>query len=338
MEVGCVFILFDTNVWFSQLGLQTHHGAAVRFFARQRDAIVAIPEIVELELEERLTAHLLSLRKNIEDSHRKLLPVLGKLQPLRIPSEDEVRRAVESIIPDFDIPVRRIPFNLEAARLSMMKLLSKIAPSAHSEQFRDGVIWAHCLELLEEGDVYLVSEDKAFYQERDYKKGLAKELAQEVAQVSATRKVQLKKDLSQLLDEIRMPIQLDNADLFESILQKKEMIEDLLVSNGFDLCGRVEGEAKCFATEEAERVYMSFDLDHPCQDSTGAGRRPGELKLEGSGFLDPITKETSGVRLSRIRLEYPDWEPGDPPRGTVFVSAHVNAPEVHQIRFPLESQ
>ncbi len=332
-----MFILFDANVWFSQLGLQSHHGAAVRYFARRRNATVAIPEIVQLEVEETLTAHMLKFKKQIEDSHRQLLPVLGRLQSIRLPSEEEIRKAVENIIPDFDVPIRRIPFNVDAARSSMMKLLRRIAPSEKSEQFRDGVIWAHCLELLSEGDVYLVSKDKDFYHQRDYTKGLAPELVEEMKRESKTQKVELKKDLAQLLDEIRMPIQLNSAELFKSIReQQSETVEEILTPHGFELCGHVEGEVKCFATEEAQKVYLTFSFVHPCQDSTGAGRRPGELKLKGSGFLDPETEQTNEVRLSNILLEYPDWEPGGPARGTVFLSAHFNAPEVHHIRFLLD--
>ena len=183
-----MFILFDTNVWFSQLGLQSPIGAAIRHFTRRRNATVAIPEIVQLEVEETLTTHMLKLKKQIEDSHRQLLHVLGKLKPIHLPSEEEIRKAVESIIPKFDVPIQQIPFNVDVARSSMMKTLRKIPPSGEkNEQFRDGVIWAHCLELISEGDVYLVSEDRDFYQGKNYQNGLASELAEEMRHRSKTR-------------------------------------------------------------------------------------------------------------------------------------------------------
>ena len=332
-----MFILFDSNVWISQLGLQSRYGAAVRYFANRRSATVAIPEVVQLEVEEKLIGHLLKLKKQIEDGYRQLLPVLGKLQPIALPTEDKIRETVTSIIPDFDVPIRQIPFNLDAARSSMMKLLRKIPPSESSEQFRDGVIWEHCLELLNEGDVYLVSEDKDFYQQRDYTKGMASTLIEEMQQRSATCVVKLKRNLEQLLAEIRMPIRLNSSQIFESIrAQESETVEDILMSHGFELCGGVEGEVNCFATEEAKKIYFTFSLTHSCRDSTGAGRSDGELKLKGSGFLDPETKKPTEVQLSNIRLEYPDWKSGGPARGTVFVSAHFNAPKVHRIRFPLD--
>ena len=333
-----MFILFDSNVWISQVGLRKKNGAAIRHFARRRNATVAIPEIVQLEVEEILTARMLEQKKKIEDSYRELLSLLGKLESIHLPSEEEIRKAVESIIPDFDVPIRRIPFNIDAARSSMMKALRKIPPSSEKkEQFRDGVIWAHCLELLSEGDVYLVSEDKDFYHQRNYQKGLAPELIEEMHCRSKTWEVKLIQNVTQLLDEIRMPMQLDDSELFKSIMvQQSEQVEEILTSNGFELCSRVEGKVNCFATEEAQRIYFTFSFVHPCQDSTGTGRRPGELKLEGSGFLNPETMDTNEVQVSRILLDYPDWEAGGPARGAVSVSAHFNSAAVHEIRFSLD--
>ena len=333
-----MFIVFDTNVWFSQLGLQSPIGAAIRHFAIRQKATVAIPEIVQLEVEETLTAHLHKLKKQIEGSHHKLLHVLGKLEPIHLPSEEEIRKAVENIIPKFDVPILQIPFNIDVARSSMMKALRKIPPSSkNNEQFRDGVIWAHCLELLSEGDVYFVSEDKDFYQGKNYKNGLALELIKEMRHQSKTRKVKLMPDLTQLLEDIRIPIQLDDKELFDSIMvQQSEIVEEILYSNRFELCGRVAGEVKCFVTEEAQRISFTFSFVHPCQDSTGTGRRPGELKLEGSGFLNPETMDTNEVQVSRILLDYPDWEAGGPTRGAVSVSAHFNPPAEHKIEFRLD--
>ena len=332
-----MFILFDTNVWISQLGLQSKYGAAVRHFARRQNAVVVIPEIVKLEVEEKLTERLLQLKKQIEHNHNQLLPLLGKLQSIRLPSEEEIRKTVANIIPDFDVPTLEISFNVDVARSSMMKLLRKIPPSKSTEQFRDGVIWAHCLELLKEGKVYLVSEDKDFYENRDYTKGLATELTQEMQQCSKSNKVKLRQNLTALLQDISMPIYINNGELFESVRkQESETIEELLTSHGFELWGQVIGQADYFATEEADNVYFTFKFTHPCQDNTGAGRRQGELIFAGFGFLDPKTKKTNEVQLSNILLEYPDWEAGGPARGAVFVSMHMNAPKIHRIRFPLD--
>ena len=139
------------------------------------------------------------------------------------------------------------------------------------------------------------------------------------------------------MDEIRMPFRLDKSQLFNTVkAQLDETVDELLNSHGFGLCGHVRGEINCFATEEAQKVYFDFNLVHPCQDNTGAGRHDGELTLAGSGFLDPETKQTKEVKPSSILLRYPDWEPGGPARGHYFLSMSLNAGGVHTIRFPLD--
>ena len=331
-----MFILFDSNVWISKLGLQSQNGAAVRHFARKRGATVAIPEVVRLEVEEHLTALLIDHRHKILESHRQLLPVMRTLQTLDLPSEESIRQAVTNIIPDFDIPIRQIPFSEGAARLSLMKLLQKVPPSKKSEQFRDGVIWAHCLELLEEGDVYLVSEDKDFYEQRVYEKGMSHELIEEMKKRSETRQVKLIPNLTELLEEIRIPLEVDIDRIFKVVQTKSDgSLNEILSPNGFELCGCVEGHVECFATEEANKIWLKYSGTHRCQDVTGSGRRHGVLKFEGSGFFDLATDTMYELDLSRIRLDYPDWEDGGPPRGIILVSAHFNAPGVHRIRVPI---
>ena len=237
---------------------------------------MVIPEIVRLEIEERLTGLLLELRKQAEDSHRQLLKVFHKLQPLALPSEDDIRGVVSRIVANFDVPIREVEFNRDVARSSMIKLIRRIPPSRTKEEFRDGVIWAHCLELLDEGEVYLVTRDKDFYDQRSYQNGLASELVSEMEKCSRVNRVILMKDLNDLLSEIRVPLELPMAQLFESIRDREsEAVAKILVPHGFETVGSVRGEVHCFATENADQVYFDFRLSQPCRDSTGSGRASG---------------------------------------------------------------
>jgi hypothetical protein len=44
-----------------------------------------------------------------------------------------------------------------------------------------GVVWADCLRLAQHTPVLLISQDKGFYEGRDYSKGLAANLLREAA-------------------------------------------------------------------------------------------------------------------------------------------------------------
>lgn len=333
-----MFILFDSNIWISQLGLRSKDGTAVRFFARRHNAKIAIPEIVELEIEEILTQRMLESRRRMENDHRQLLFIFKKLTKPRLPSEDKIREAVANIIPDFDVPVRRIPLNLEVSRSSMLKSIRKTPPSKKKEQFRDGAIWAHCLELLSEGDVYFVTEDPDFYENGVLSKGLANELVQEMKDESQDNQVFIKRNLSELLAEIKVPFELSKHQVFDSIFKLSgENIGELLNSNGFSLVDGMEGDINCFATEVADKVYFTFELEQNCQDFTQKGRSDGVLIIKGSGFVDTETEEITDVKISNILLNYPEWQPGGPPRGAVFVSTKLDSLSQLTVRLPLDS-
>ena len=333
-----MFIVLDSNIWISQVGLQSKNGAAVRHFVRRQNATLVIPEVVELEVEHVLTKQMLDKRRAIEANYRQLLPIMGTLQALHLPSEEKICEAVAARILDLDVPTRRVSLDLHVARSSMLKLIKKQPPSKSKEQFRDAVIWAHCLDLLAEGDVFLVTEDIDFYEQRNYTKGLARELIAEMSACGGKGEVKLLRNLTDLLQEIRVKTDLDDGEVFQIVREgQNEMIDELLTAHGFELVGEVQGSVDYFATEKAQELYFRFDLSHPCEDAIGAGRRPGVLKIEGLGFLDLETGLAKEVRLSRVRLDYPDWVADGSARGAVFGWAHANAPQVHEIRLPLST-
>jgi hypothetical protein len=49
-----MIVVFDTNIWKSELFLQSPAAAAVRFFLRERNARVGLPEVVRMEVQEHL--------------------------------------------------------------------------------------------------------------------------------------------------------------------------------------------------------------------------------------------------------------------------------------------
>ena len=135
-----------------------------------------------------------------------LLTYLPGVENIRLPTCDEIEERVRSLVKDTDAQIREMPLTIEAAKSSLHKILRKQQPSDKREQFTDGVIWVNCLELLKESDVWLVSEDKAFYRNEDYNHGLAPNLEYEAAK--CPNRLQLFSDLEKLLQcarELSLP-------------------------------------------------------------------------------------------------------------------------------------
>ncbi len=123
-----MYIIFDTNVWLAELALNSAAGAAVRFYVRQNDATVVLPEVVRLEVERNLTRRLSELAETIRTNHRQLLAVFGTLKEVVLPSEGDIRKKVSEIVADLDVPTKHVAFSLDAARSSFWKVIDKVPP------------------------------------------------------------------------------------------------------------------------------------------------------------------------------------------------------------------
>lgn len=173
--------VFDSNVWIAELGLRSTLGAVARFYLKHTKARLALPEVVRLEVEHNLRNRLKEQITRIEDDHRQLLTVFGTLKALVVPDPSAIEAKVNELFGSLGIDVLDVPFSLASARSSFLQTINKLPPSDKTQEFKDGVIWADCLKLLEQDDVCLVTADKAFFQSREYGNGLSRTLAAEIA-------------------------------------------------------------------------------------------------------------------------------------------------------------
>lgn len=132
---------------------------------------------------------------------------MGSMKELVLPTDNEIKEKVRFILSEIDVQVRETPFSFAASKYSFMKIIDKLSPSDNSQQFKDGLIWFDCLSLLDEGDVYLVTSDKDFYEGREYKRGLAKNLRIEADQCKS--KIYILSNSNELLEKIRAPVAVD---------------------------------------------------------------------------------------------------------------------------------
>lgn len=163
-----MIVVFDTNIWLSELGLRSPTAAAARFYLKHSGARVAIPEVIRLEVEQNLTSRLMKHIEDIRTDYRQLLTAFGTLREIVLPNEEEVRQKIPELLQSMQVERIEVPFTLESARSSFIKTILKQAPSHQSQQFKDGVLWADCLTLSANDEVVLVTADKAFYQDQTY--------------------------------------------------------------------------------------------------------------------------------------------------------------------------
>ena len=278
-----MIVVFDTNIWLRELCLNSPAGAATKFFLKGKNAKIVLPEVVRLETEHNLRDKLTEFISKIEKNYKQLLTVFGKLKEVVLPDDKAVEEKVRHVFTDFGVNLIEIPFTFESAKSSFIKTIDGVPPNDRkSQQFKDGVLWADCVRLLEEDDVYLVTFATGFYKDHDFTKGLAENLK---AEVSGARHILiLLSSLSELLEEIRTEISVDVVILAGAFLSKnRESINGLLARNSFDLGEMQRVEKTLFATEQPESLYIKFTIEYECKDISDGDREDARLTLRGDG-------------------------------------------------------
>jgi hypothetical protein len=176
-----MIVVLDTNIWLKELLLNSGSGSALRFFLKRRPARLAVPEVVRLEVEHNLRSSIEESIADITKKHRQLLALFGSMHEIVLPTQPRIEKFVTSVFDTLGVDVVDVPFTPASALSSFLKTVQKVPPSDRTQEFKDGVLWANCLELLEQDDVLLATEDRAFCLDRKHGQGLAANLASEAA-------------------------------------------------------------------------------------------------------------------------------------------------------------
>jgi len=333
-----MYIVLDSNIWLSELGLNTAKGAATRFYIKQKQAKLALPEIVKEEVERNLYNSLFSYSNHIQKNHRQLLAVFGQLKEVVLPSENDIKEKATGLFDEVKVELHEIPFTLESAKSSLNKINDKKPPSDKNQQFKDGVIWADCMNLLEEEDVFLVTEDKAFFRDRNYKNGLATNLKEEADIFD--NELTIYSSLSELLEELKTDVVIENAALVSKFTETiEDSMNSILERNGFTITSEATVNISPFVTEDPDKLYIEFEMKFECTDTRGEGRSDASLLLKGDGYFISDSGEFLELRNRGEELSFND---GSEERKNVnhvigignIVLGHRNVE--HSVRYQIE--
>ncbi len=298
-----MIVILDSNIWISQLGLNSPVGAAVRFFIRQRKAQLALPEVIRLEIENNLRDRLNELIAKIRDNYSALLTAFGQLKEVVLPDESAVDKKVADVFSNTGLEIRDVLFSTDSAKDAFLRTVRKLPPCDRAQEFKDAMIWADCLKLLKEDDVIFVTADKAFFQDKDYSNGLNKVLDEEIR--GATHTFRLLPSIDKLLEDIRAEVLVDEELFVSSYLeQNRKAVQQILEKNGFEAQRDPKVEMKLFATENPSKMFLSFTVIFTCKDVTKEGRSGGILSVRGDGFYNSDSRSFELLKSFEEELKY----------------------------------
>lgn len=298
-----MIIILDTNIWLAEMGLRSPLGAVARLYLQQKQARLALPEVVRLEVEHNLRRRLRDYVSTLQSTHRQLLTVFGALKELVVPDAIAIEGRVADLFGNVGVEVLDIPFSFLSAKSSFLKTINKVPPSDKTQEFKDGVLWADCVGLLKDDDLCLVTSDKAFFQDRDYAKGLAMNLAAEIG--DAAHVFTLLSSLDLLVSELRIDVAIDENVLVKAYLDKSlDAIDGLLKRSGFVL-GEKQGISKVlYATEDTSVLYVEFTIEFEAKETIGDGRMDGVVTLRGEGSYDTRSQTLTNLRNLEETLRF----------------------------------
>ncbi|VVN25259.1 PIN domain-containing protein [Pseudomonas fluorescens] len=332
-----MIVVLDTNIWLKELALNSGAGSALRFFLKHRSARLAVPEVVRLEVQNNLRGTIEEAIESVVKGNRQLLTLFGSMKEIVLPSQAEIDELVSDVFARLGVEILDIPFSLENARSSFMKTVKRVPPSDKTQEFKDGVLWANCLELLDQDDVLFATQDKAFCLNRELGKGLAENLLAEVSPKS--NKLTLVHSVSDVLKHVKTEISLDEQWLISAIQQRAHSaVDELLSRGGSEVSGDSQIRYDLFVTENPDVLYMTYAIEIPCADITAGDRTNMRVVLEGSGTLRPSVPEVVGAHVAKERLSFtnPDGTPSE--LCNVYASANIvlgHRTITHSVSYPL---
>ena len=337
MEAFCVVL--DTNVWRSELLLNTPNGAAFLFLVKRCNAKIGLPEIVEKEVSKVLVRECLKAAKPL----KTLGPLIGF--ELGVGSTEEAFAArVAKRLSDLASLFKRLPFTHEHARGALERIIQKLPPNGPDrEQFRDSAIWEAVLECARTEAVHFVTEDKDFFRHRDPKNGPAENIEAEAKRQAHRIRVHRSLPLCLAALQEAGPT-VDNegvAQAIESALRGE--LSASAANKGFAVESVIHWTVQPFFTEQTGVLAMDFELTFDVDNFADETRDEARVVSSGSCFFTVSTKSISDVRK---RLEEFSWRDGQglPQKSKHYLFAETASlvfggqkpPALYSFRAPVE--
>ena len=254
-----------------------------------------------------------------------------------MPDNIDADAIANHIFESVGVPIIEVQFSFESAVASFNKIIEELPPSGKNQQFKDGVLWADCVQLLKTDNVCLITNDRAFYKDQDTDKGLADNLASEI--LESAYQFTLLPELGRLLKDIRGQVAVDHKDIASSWRPMlSESVNNLLSNNGFQLGELAKISPRLYATEEPTNLFVEFNAEYTCP-SLDQDAQPATLMIGGDCRYNTQSKTTDQFRPKKEELTIPLPDGTETKRNVILAAANVyigHKSVSHSVRFELD--
>jgi hypothetical protein len=314
-------VIVDTNELLSSYLLNSAMGAALLFEIQQQNGKLGWPEVIEDEIRKHAILKAMEAVKRVGDELRVLEALLGSRPDPKLASKEEVDSAISRRIGDLAPLLLRVPFTLEHAKAALRRVNDETPPNGHkNQQFKDSAIWEAILELAVTHRVHFVTHDNGFYQGRDPKNGLAKELANE--RDRARFEIHVYLELASCVEALRTASPpFDVAGVVAALdAPLRIVLSTVAGERDFALGEITKPSVSAFITERLGILAIKYDIVYSGIDTSSQQLPRTEVLIRASGNarFDRSSGTASDVQLGHVEFQYLDAE-GEHKRANVHV-------------------
>lgn len=151
------YVVLDANVWVAERLLRSSIGSALLLGLTSSRALLALPEVVEMEVNRVLAQQASQAIEAFRKSANFLRQISGQHSLHGIPTTQAIEGGLKRRWDELAGLLERHPsFSIEIARAALRRVIEKTPPSGqNNEQFQDCCLWEASIILAVDRPVYL---------------------------------------------------------------------------------------------------------------------------------------------------------------------------------------
>jgi hypothetical protein len=262
---------------------------------------------VNTVLSQQAAQHIESFRK----SSTFLRQLSGQNSLHALPTMQAIEEGLQRRWHELSGLIERRPLNLEVMKAALRRVIAKTPPSGpNNEQFRDCCLWEASIALAADRPVHLVSNDSAFYENRDRTKGLADQMREETER--AGRDVRVSTSVRDLMERIGQSVAVIDEPMIASAIVSAVMPRARSLAATHAALHQIEGRPrtriKGYATPKPSQVAVSFEVTFPLKRidplESESDLGPAMIRVGGTCSYDPISGNVFEVEIDDYTVKY----------------------------------
>ena len=293
-------VVLDSSTFVREAGLTSTQASALRHYLYVRDVQLAVPQVVVEECERHLSNRAEGQVKKVNAALNWLARLCGGVSGWTPPEATHLGERVKAAARGEALNAIVIEETPALRRRAEARHRAERPPSHRKDSLQDCKVWEHCLDLLRDGDVILVSDDLDF-RGRTQTNRLHPQLRAEADAVAGgclTFHAGMSSLLSDLCAEVQeLPTKKVLAFVYDAVAEE---VKELETNSGCRATCAGSSEHRFFTTDRADIVEVRLKVTD--QWKSTKGKESLEFRLSGSCQYRPSDNELCHLSVADIGL------------------------------------